>query len=146
MIGFFTAHNSNKYNNSSIFNAASESTHVPQCTYAIGCMLTFNNLFFNAREYLHFIISTLTKKYQCLDSTHFHNLSNWKQILSFVNKAMIDVPQEDNAITSYKEGDTTDLSQFLTYNFKSRNKSMHDMSVIRQNYLNWHNYLNCSMT
>ena len=143
MIGFFTAHNSNKYNNSSIFNAASESTHMPRNARM---QLTFNNFFFNAREYLHFIISTLTKKYQCLNSTHFHNLSNWKQILSFVNKAMIDVPQEDNAITSYKEGDTTDLSQFLTYNFKSRNKSMHDMSVIRHNYLNWHNYLNCSMT
>ena len=46
------------------------------------------------------------------------------------------VPQEDNAITSYKEGDTIGPSQFLTYNFKSRNKSMHDMSVIRHNYLN----------
>ena len=35
---------------------------------------------------------------------------------------MIDVPQQDNAITSYKEGDTIDLSQFLTHNFKgSRN-------------------------
>lgn len=146
MIGFFTAHNST---NTTIqpFSMQLENQYVCPAMHVCNWMhANFQQLFFNAREYLHFIISTLTKKYQCLDSTHFHNLSNWKQILSFVNKAMIDVPQEDNAITSYKEGDTTDLSQFLTYNFKSRNKSMHDMSVIRHNYFNWHNYLNCSTT